>query len=292
MPPLAEKPSPERHAFLQGLRELGYNEGHNISIEYRSAAWNRELLPDLAAELVARKVDVILAAGPQAILAARDATTTIPIVMIAGVDPVESGLVASLARPAANITGFSGNPAGLAGKRLELLREAVPQVSRISVIRNPDNPGVTAEWNETQAAARTLGMKVESVEVRRAEDFVTALAKMRRHRPVAVVMLNDTLTATFREVLADFAVQNRVPAIMSSHEFVRAGGLMSYGPKLADLFRRAASQVDKILRGAKPADLPVEQPTRFDLVINLKTAKALGLTIPQSILVRADEIIR
>jgi len=292
LPPLAEKPSAERQAFLQGLRELGYNEGHNVSIEYRSAAWNRELLPDLAAELVARKVDVILAAGPQATLAAREATTTIPIVMIAGVDPVESGLVASLARPAANVTGFSGNPAGLASKRLELLRDAVPRVSRVSVIRNPGNPGVTAEWKETQAAARTLGMKLESVEVRAAEDFAAALARMRQRRPAAVVMLTDTLTATYREVLAEFAMQNRVPAIMSIQEFAQAGGLMSYGPRISDLFRRAASQVDRILRGAKPADLPVEQPITFELVINLKTAKAIGLTIPQSVLLRADRVIQ
>jgi putative tryptophan/tyrosine transport system substrate-binding protein len=291
LPPLAEKPSAERQAFLQGLRELGYNEGHNVSIEYRSAAWNRELLPDLAAELVARKVDVILAAGPQATLAAREATTTIPIVMIAGVDLVESGLVPSLARSVGNVTGFSGSLAGLGGKRLELLREAVPQVSRVSVIWNPGNPAATFEWKETQAAARTLGMKLESFEVRAAEDFVAALAKMKQRSPAAVVMISDTLTYPYREILAEFAVQNRVPAIMAIQEFPQAGGLMSYGPRISDLFRRAASQVDKILRGTKPANIPVEQPTKFELVINLKTAKALGLTIPQTLLLRADQVI-
>src|SRR5437899_7154174 len=290
LPPLAEKPTAERQAFLQGLRELGYDEGRNVIIEYRSAAWNRELLPDLAAELVARKVDVILAAGPQATLAAREATKTIPIVMIVEVDPIESGLVASL-RPVANVTGFSGNMAGLGGKRLELLREAVPRVSYISVIWNPGNPAATSEWKESQAAARTLGMKLESVEVRGAEDFVAALARISRRPPAAVVMIEDTLTYAYRSILAEFTVKNRVPAIMAGQAFAEAGGLMSYRARISDLFRRAASQVDKILKGAKPADLPIEQPTKFELVINLKTAKALGLTIPQTLLQRADQLI-
>ncbi len=291
LPPLAEKPSAERQAFLQGLRELGYDEGHNVVIEYRSAAWNRELLPDLAAELVERRVDVILAAGPQATLAAREATKTIPIVMIAAGDPVESGLVASLARPGANVTGFSASLPELGGKRLELLREAVPRVSRVLVIWNPDNPATASEWMETQAAARTLGIKLESVEVRGGKDFAAALPKMLQRRPAAIVMITDTLTQTYREILAEFAVKNHVPAIMAQREFAEVGGLMSYGPKTSDLFRRAAGQVDKILKGAKPGDLPVEQPTKFELVINLKTAKALGLTIPQSLLARADQII-
>jgi len=289
--PLAETPSAERQAFLQGLRELGYDEGHNVFIEYRSAAWNRELLPDLAAELVGRKVDVILTAGPQATLAAREATQTIPIVMIVEVDPIESGLVTSLSRPGANVTGFSGNLAGLGGKRLELLREAVPHVSHVSVIWNPGNPAATAEWKETQAAARSLGMKFESVEVRGANDFIAVLSKMSQRRPAAVVMISDTLTYAYRSILAEFTVKNRVPAIMAGQAFAEAGGLMSYGPKLSDLFRRAASKVDKILRGAKPADLPVEQATKFDLVVNLKTAKVLGLTIPQTLLLRADQVI-
>jgi putative ABC transport system substrate-binding protein len=292
LPPLAENPSAERQAFLQGLRELGYDEGRTVIIEYRSAAWNREMLPDLATELVARKVDVILAAGPQATQAAREATKTIPIVMVVEVDPVESGLVTSLSRPGANVTGFSGNMAGLGGKRLELLREVVPIVSHVSVIWNPGNPAATSEWRETQAAARTLGMKLESVQVRGAEDFVAALPRLLRRQPAAVVMIEDTLTYAYRLILAEFTVKNRVPAIMAGQAFAEAGGLMSYGARISDLFRRAASQVDKILKGANPADLPVEQPTKFELVINMKTAKALGLTIPRSVLLRADEIIQ
>jgi putative ABC transport system substrate-binding protein len=291
LPPLAEKPSAERQAFLQGLRELGYDEGRNVVIEYRSAAWNRELLPDLAAELVARNVDVILAAGPQATLAAREATKMIPIVMVVEVDPIESGLVASLSRPVGNVTGFSGNMAGLGGKRLELLREAVPHVLRVSVIWNPSNPAATSEWKETQAAARTLGMNLEPVEVRGAEDFVAALPRILRRQPAAVLMIEDTLTYAYRAILAEFTLKNRVPAITAGQAFAEAGGLMSYGARMSDLFRRAARQVDKVLRGGKPADLPVERPTKFELVINLKTAKALGLTIPQSILVRADQVI-
>ncbi|MBI4591160.1 MAG: ABC transporter substrate-binding protein [Candidatus Rokubacteria bacterium] len=291
LPPLAEKPSAERQAFLQGLRELGYDQGRNVIIEYRSAAWNRELLPDLAAELVERKVDVILAAGPQPTLAAREATKTIPIVMIAAVDPVESGLVASLARPGANVTGFTAQLPGLAGKRLELLREAVPRVSRVLVIWNPGNPATVTEWKATQAAARTLGIKLESVEVRGAEDFVAAFPRMLQSRPAAVVMIDDTLTVTYREILAEFALKNRVPAITAWREFSEVGGLMSYGPKISDLFRRAAGQVDKILKGVKPAELPVEQPTKFEFVINMRTAKALGLVIAPSLLLRADHVI-
>ena len=289
--PLTEKPSAERQAFLQGLREIGYDEGRNVIIEYRSAAWNRELLPDLAAELVARNVDVILSAGPQATRAAQEATKKIPIVMIVEVDPIESGLVASL-RSSTNVTGFSGNMAGLGGKRLELLREAVPQVSRVLVIWNPGNPAANSEWKEIQVAARTLGTTLESVEVRVAEDFVAALPRLSRRMQTAVVMIQDTLTYAYRSILAEYTVKNRVPAIMAGQSFAEAGGLMSYGPRMSDLFRRAARQVDKILKGAKPSDLPVEQPTKFELVINLKTAKALGLTIPQSILLRADEIIQ
>jgi len=240
LPPLAEKPSAERQAFLQGLRELGYDEGRNVIIEYRSAVWNRELLPDLAAELVEGKVDVILAAGPQPTMAAREATKTIPIVMIAGIDPVESGLVASLARPGANVTGFTRQMPGLTGKRLELLREAVPRVSRFSVIWNPGNPAAATDWKETQAAARTLRMRLESIEVRGAEDFLAALSGMVQRRPAAVVMIDDTVTVVYREILAEFALKNRIPTITAWGEFTEVGGLMSYGPRTSDLFRRAA----------------------------------------------------
>jgi putative ABC transport system substrate-binding protein len=291
LPPLAEKPSVERQAFLQSLRELGYDEGRNFVIEYRSAAWNRELLPDLAEELIERKVDVIVAAGPQPTLAARDATKTIPIVMIAGISPVESGLVGSLARPGANVTGFVAQLPGLAGKRLELLREAVPHASHVFVIWNPGNPATATDWKETQVAARAVRMKLESVEVRGAEDFVATLPQMLARRPAAVVVIDDTLTVAYREILAEFTLKNRIPAIMARREFTELGGLMSYAPKISDLFGRAARHVDKILKGAKPADLPVQQPTKFELVINLKTAKALGLTIPPSLLARADQLI-
>ena len=291
LPPLAEKPSAERQAFLDGLRELGYEEGRNVVIEYRSAAWNRELLQELAAELVERKVDVILVAGPQPSLAAREATRSIPIVMIAEFDPVASGLVASFARPGANVTGFSVQIPGLAGKRLALFREAVPHVSSVSVIWNPGNPATAAEWKGTQATARTLGMRLQSIEVRDAKDFLAALQRMAQRPPAAVLMISDTLTVTYREILADFTAKNRIPGITSWREFTEVGGLMSYGATFADLFRRAAVQVDKILKGARPADLPIEQPTKFELVINLKTARALGLTIPRSLLAQADHII-
>jgi len=291
LPPLAEKPSAERQAFLQGLRELGYDEGRNVIIEYRSAAWNRELLPDLVAELAERKVDVILAAGPQPALAARETTKTIPIVMIAAIDPVQSGLVASLARPGANVTGFTTQVQGLAGKRLELLREAVPRVSRVLVIWNPGNPATAAAWKATQAAARALGVTLESVEVRGAEDFVAALPRLLQRQPAAVVMIDDTLTVAYRGILAEFTAKNRIPAITAWREFTEGGGLMSYGPRTADLFRRAAGHVDKILRGAKPAELPVEQPTTFELLINMRTARALGVTIPPTLLLRADHVI-
>jgi putative ABC transport system substrate-binding protein len=291
LPPLAEKPTVERQALLEGLRELGYDDGRNVVIEYRSAAWNRELLPDLADELVDRKVDVILAVGPQATEAARDRTRSIPIVMIAEADPVTSGLVTSLARPGVNVTGFTLRVLGLAGKRLALLREAAPRASRILVIWNAGNPANVAEWNETREAAGTLKLPLESIEVRDADGFLSALPRLARRPPGAVKMITDTLTFTYREILADFTLKNRVPGIMASREFAEAGGLISYGPKTLDLFRRAAIQIDKIFRGARPADLPVEQPTTFELVINAKTAKALGLTIPPSLLARADQVI-
>ena len=291
LPPLAEKPSAERQAFIDGLRELGYVEGRNVVIEYRSAAWNRELLADLVAELLERKVDVILAAGPQPTLAAREATKTVPIVMIANIDAVESGLVASLGRPGSNVTGFVGQVSGLASKRLELLREAVPRVPRILVIWNPTNPGAARDWKETQAAAGRLRVALESVEVRGAEDFVAALPRMLRRQPSAIVMIEDTLTVAYRGILAEFAAKNRIPAMMATRDFPEAGGLMSYGPRMPELFRRAAGHVDKILRGARPTELPVEQPTVLELVINLRSAKDLGLSLPSSLVLRADRVI-
>jgi putative tryptophan/tyrosine transport system substrate-binding protein len=291
LPPLAEKPSAERQAFLQGLRELGYEEGHNVVVEYRSAVWNLELLSELAAELVELKVDVILAAGPQPSMAAREATGTIPIVMIAGIDPVAGGLVDSLARPGANLTGFTLKPPGLIAKGLELFREVLPRGLRILVIWNPGNPAAATDWKETQSAARTLGVKLGSLEVRGAETFLAALQRLQQHLPAAVMMIDDTVTVAYRQILAEFALKHHVPAVMARRDFVEAGGLMSYAPKASDLFRRAAGHVDKILKGATPASLPIEQPTTFELVINLKTAKALGLTIPPTLLARADQLI-
>ncbi len=291
--PLAEKPSPEREAFLRRLRELGYVEGESIRIEYRSAAWNRELLAELATELVDLKVDVILATGPQAALAAKEATRTIPIVMVAVTDPVENQIVATLARPGGNITGFTVSLPELGGKRLELLKEAVPGLSSVAVLWNPSNPISTVpEWRTIQAAASALRVTLRSVEVRSAEDFVKALSALSRHRPAALMMIPDTLTIPYRGIVADFASKNRVPAIFAQRDFAETGGLMSYGPSLPEMFRDAAAYVDKILKGAKAGELPVQQPAKFELVINMKTAKTLGLTIPQSLLVRADEVIQ
>ena len=291
LPPLAERPSAERQAFVQGLRELGYEEGRNVIIEYRSAAWNREALPDLAADLVERKVDVIFAAGPQPAQAAREATQTIPVVVVAGVDPVEGGLVASLGRPGGNVTGFTNQMPGLAGKRLELLREAVPRVVRVLVIWNPGNPAAVADWKATQDAARALRVTLTSAEVRGAEDFLGVFPGMLPRPPAAVVMIDDTLTAAYRGIVAEYALKHRVPAITAFPDFAELGGLMSYGPRISDLFRRAAGHVDKILRGVKPSDLPFEQPQTLELALNLRTARALGLRIPASLRLRADRVI-
>jgi putative ABC transport system substrate-binding protein len=288
--PLALSPTAEREAFLQGLRELGYVEGKNVVIEYRSAAWNRELLPDLADELVRLKVSVIVAV-PGAIEAAREATKTIPIVVPAMGDPSETGLVASLARPGANITGTTRSFAGMAAKRLQLLKEAVPKVSRVAVLWNPANDGEKAEWRETQVAARTLGVTAQSLEVTDPKDIEKAVATMNRQRPDALVITTSPLTSAYRPLILELAAKKRLPTMFALGAAVEAGGLMSYAPDVRELFRRAASYVDRILKGAKPGDLPIEQPTKFELVVNLKTAKALGITIPLSVLLRADRVI-
>jgi putative ABC transport system substrate-binding protein len=282
-------------AFLQGLHDLGYVEGRNIVIEYRSAEGKLERLPALAAELVALKVNVIVAGGPPHALAAKQATRTIPIVFASSADPVTDGLVTSLARPGGNVTGLSNLGSGLVGKGLEQLTQAVPGVSRVAVLWQP---GAYAErttrdmLQEAEAAARTLGVQLQLVEVRGPADFDRAFSEMTRARAGALTMLPSTMLISERRRLVDLTAKNRLPAVYASREFVDAGGLMSYGSNLADMFRRAAIYVDKILKGAKPADLPVEQPTKFELVINLKTAKALGLTIPQSVLERTDQVIQ
>jgi ABC-type uncharacterized transport system substrate-binding protein len=284
--------SPHMEAFRQGLRELGYTEGQNIVIESRHAAMRPALLPDLAANLALSKVDVIVAAGDPAIHAARHVTSTIPIVMVAGADPVGSGLVTSLARPGGNLTGLSALSPELSGKRLQLLTEALPQVSRVAVLWNPADPAKALDLRETQATGQALGVQLQLLEVRGPEDFESAFAAMTRDRAEALITLGDPLTVSHRMRIVDLAAKSRLPTMYDVREFVEAGGLMAYGPSLADLFRRAAAYVDKILKGAKPGTLPVEQPMKFELIINLKTAKALGLTIPPSVLFLADQVIQ
>jgi putative ABC transport system substrate-binding protein len=288
--PLADPPSAEREAFLDGLRELGYVPGQSLVIEYRSANWNRELLPDLAEELVALKVDVIVAVSGAA-EAAKAATRAIPIVIPARPDPVETGLVTSLARPGANITGTAWSPAEVAGKRLALLKEAFPKISRVAVLRNPANEADAGEWRETQAAARVLGVTLQSLEVRDPKDFPGAFAAMAQKHPEALITVSTPLTSAYRPIIVEFATKHRLPTMFGRKADVEGGGLMSYSVNTADLFRRAAGYVDRILKGARPGDLPIEQPTNFELSVNLKTAKGLSITLPPSILLRADTVI-
>jgi putative ABC transport system substrate-binding protein len=286
-----------QEAFRQGLRDLGYVDGRNVIVEYRDAEGKLERLPALAAELVALKVDLIVAAGgtPPAV-AAKQATRTTPIVFTSVADPVASGLVTSLARPGGNVTGFSLFAPELAGKRLELLTQAVPGVSRVAVLWQPGGgPGERTSKDmltEAEVATRTLGVRLQVLEARGPGDFDKAFSDMTRAHVGALTVLPSSMFFIERGRLVDLAAKNRLPEVYPAREYVDSGGLMSYGPNLVDLTRRAATYVDKILKGAKPADLPVEQPTKFELVINLKTAKALGLTIPQSLLARADEVIQ
>jgi len=278
--------------FREGLRDLDYVEGQNILIEYRWAEGKYERFPALIAELIALKVDVIVTAGTPASLAVKKATTSIPLVMVAVGDPIGTGLVASLARPGGNITGLSSISAELEGKRLELLREVIPKLSYVAVLWNPANAWAVGAEKEVQAAAQVLRMRVQSLQVRAPEEFDNAFAAIVRERPAALLMLADRLFLHNRARIVDFGAKHRLPGVYPYRELVEAGGLMSFGPSYAGMHRRAAYYVDKILKGAKPADLPVEQPTKFELRINLKTAKALGLTIPQSLLLRSDEVIQ
>jgi putative tryptophan/tyrosine transport system substrate-binding protein len=284
-----------QEALLQGLRDLGYVEGRNLVIEYRGAEGKPERFPALAAELVALKVDVIVTAGGTlAALAAKQATRTLPIVFAAAADPVESGLVTSLARPGGNVTGLSIVSPELVGKSLELLKEVVPGVSRVAVLWQPGGFGERTEkdmLNGAEVAARALGVRPQFVEARGPADFDRAFSEMTRARAGALTVFANAMFTIERRRLVDLAAKNRLPALYAFREYVDAGGLMAYGPHLADLYRRAATYVDRILKGTQPGDLPVEQPTKFDLAINLKTAKALGLTIPQSLLLRADQVI-
>jgi putative ABC transport system substrate-binding protein len=285
--------SPHLHeAFRQGLRDLGYVEGRNIVIEYRDTEGKFERFPALAAELVSLRVDLIVAGAFQATLAAKNATKTIPIIMVAVADPVRIGLIASLVRPGGNITGlalFAGTE--IFGKHLELLKEAVPNLSRVAVLSNPANPMHVLRLREVEVAGRSLGVQVQILKAQGPEEFDSAFAAMTRERAGALYVVGDPMFVSHRRRFAELAAKSRLPAVYELKDHAEAGGLMVYGPSTLDMYRRAAPYVDKILKGAKPGDLPVEQPTKFELVINLKTAKALGLKIPPSLLARADEVI-
>jgi len=278
-------------AFRHGLRERGYVEGQNVFLEYRYAEGQLERLPALAAELAALKVDVIVTSSTPAIRAAMQATRTIPIVMANVADPVQAGLVASLARPGGNVTGVSNLSPEVDGKRLALLKEVVPKLARVGFIWDPINRALALRLGELQTAARALGIALQSVEVGKPSALVSAFEAMTKERTDALVVPAPIASLYGRQIL-EFAERQQVPAMYDAREFAVQGGMMAYGPDFLDLHRHAATYVDKILKGAKPADLPVEQPTKFELVINLKTAKALRLTIPQAVLVRADEVIQ
>ena len=277
-------------AFVQRLRELGWIEGRTVEIEYRWGEGRSERFPEIVAEFVRLKVSVIVTGGTAAVIAAKQATSIIPIVFGSVADPVGTGLVASLARPGGNVTGLSNQSADLPGKRLELLREVIPGLRRLAIMVNISNPSNVLEMSEGQAAARTLGLGVVKLEIRRAEDIVPALDSLKGDAD-ALYVVTDALVNTNRVRINTLALGARLPTMLGEKGYVESGGLMSYGPNFPDLYRRAADYVDKILRGAKPGDLPVEQPTKFELMINLTTAKALGLTIPESFLLRADEVI-
>ncbi len=275
--------------FRQGLREVGYVEGQNITVEYRHAMGRRDRLAKLAAELVGLKLNVLVAASTPPARALKRATTTIPIVMVAGSDPVATGLVPSLQRPEGNITGLTLFVLELSGKRLELLKEAFPKIRRVGVLWWGGE--VSGSFIATQDAAQSLGLELQSLELRGASEFERVIEQVAKERPDALITL-PTPIFHFRKRIVDLAVKNRLPTMFDKRGFVEAGGLMSYGPSIPDIMWRAATYVDKILKGANPADLPVEQPTKFELVINLKTAKQIGFTIPRKFLARADKVIR
>ena len=277
-------------AFLQGLRELGYVEGQNIVIEYRWADGNFERLPELAADLVRLKVDVIVAPGVQAVRAAKQSTTTIPVIFPTVGDAVASGLVASLARPGGNITGLTILSPELSGKRLELLKEAFPRLSRVAVLLDPRQPPLSMK--ETQTTGQSLRLKLQFLEVRDAADVESVFSAMSRERADALITLPHPVLQVHQKRIVELAAKSRMPAMYQAADWVERGGLMSYGPDHLDNYRRAAVFVDKTLKGAKPADLPVEQPTKFEFIVNLKTAKQIGLTIPPLVLFRADKVIK
>ena len=284
-------PAVDIEAFRQGLREHGYVEGTNVVIEYRWADGNEQRLRSLVAELLRLKVDLIVTSAPAATRAAKEATTTIPIVMVLVADPVAFGFVASLSRPGGNVTGFAFLLPELSGKRLDLLKEAIPELSRVAVLWNAANPYKPFDLKEVQAVADALRVAIHTLPVREPKDFDDAFKAAVKSRVGGLITLEDPFTIAHRTRIVGLALRHRLPAVYAVRPFVDAGGLMSYGPDRADQNRRVARFVDKILKGARPADLPVEQPTRFELVINMKTAKALGITIPPSLLLRADQVL-
>jgi len=284
--------SKDAQQFRQGLLDAGYVEGRDVVIEWRSANGDYARVPELVADLIQRKVDVIVADSTNAARAAKRATSTIPVVMAVVADPVGSGLVASLAHPGGNVTGVSVMLAELSAKRLQLLKEAVPPLTRVAVLWNPDAPHHLKVIQELKAAAPSLSITLNIAGARTPEQFGPAFSAISRARAQALYVIGDALFFAHRATLLKLASKARLPTIYAAREMVDAGGLMSYGPDFGDLFRRSTGYVDKILKGAKPGDLPIEQPTQFELVVNLKTAKALGITIPQSILLQADEVIR
>jgi len=274
------------------FRKLGYVEGKNIAFEFRSTDNKIDRLPAAADELVRLKVDVLIAPGTPTALAAKNATRTIPIVFAAVADPISAGLIDSLPRPGGNITGFTEIPEGLAGKRLELLKETIPKLSRVTVLWNPQNPGNAQQWKESQLPARELGLQLHSMEVSSADKYESAFKEAAKARSGALAVAQDALAGSNLKLIADLAIKNRLPAIYPRGEFVDDGGLMSYGPDPDETSRRVVAIVDKILKGTKPADIPVEQPTKLELAFNLKTAKQIGVIIPQSLLYRADKVIK
>jgi putative ABC transport system substrate-binding protein len=288
----ASGPGSRLELIRQGLREVGYVEGKNITIVYRSAEEKFERLPSLVDELIGLKVDVLVMSSTPAALAAKKSTSTIPIVFIGVSDPVAAGLVDSLARPGGNVTGFTAMSSELAGKRLELLKETVPKLSRVAVLWDPRDPNAAGSWKESQLPARELGMQLFSMEVSSSDKYESAFKEAIKAGSAALAVAGSALAVSNRKQIADLAARNRLPAIYHRGDFVESGGLMSYGADQIEPYRRVAVYVDKILKGAKPTDLPVEQPTKFELVINLKTAKALGLTIPPIVLTRATRVVK
>jgi putative ABC transport system substrate-binding protein len=289
---MSETPSPERQAFLDGLRELGYQVGRNVVIEYRAADNDFSRLPDLAAELVNLPVDVIVVGGAEAAAAAKGVTSTIPLVVTAAGDPVSAGLVRSYARPGGNVTGLSFISPELGAKRIELVKEILPKAKRISIVWNARDSVSEREWDQARQAARTLGLEVDPVPVRETTDLSRALQALPRERPDALLVIVDTRMVGFRKIIAEAALEARVACVAGWREYVIEGALASYAPDFRALFHRGAYYVDRLLRGAKASELPVEQPTKFELVVNLKTAKALGIEVPRRVLLRADEVIQ